>query len=143
MPVITRWAADATDVRSGLRAEVHRHGALPRGQLAGTRSWFAWCPGPVTLAERLLRYRRGTGHAAAARAGDQDHARLDLGPVVQRVTGHRGVHLAVDPGPAAPHRRYRRAEQCLGPAAQVLVGALVQVERERLGVFVRVSDGEP
>src|ERR1700749_4153256 len=132
MPVITRWAADATDVRSGLRAEVHRHGALPRGQLAGTRSWFAWGPGPVTLAERLLRYRRGTGHAAAARAGDQDHARLHLGPVIERMTAHRRVYLAVDAGPAAPHRRGGRAQQGLGPGAQGGVGVLVQSEDSRL-----------
>ena len=59
------------------------------------------------------------------------------------MTGRRGINLAVDPGPAPLHPRDGRAEQRLGPGAQVVVGVLVQVEPERLGVFVRVTDGEP
>jgi hypothetical protein len=54
----------------------------------------------------------------------------------------RGVHFAVDAGPAALDSREGRAKQRLSPGAQVIVGVFVHVERERLGVFVRVSDGE-
>src|ERR1017187_3874698 len=54
----------------------------------------------ILVIERLLRDRRGTCHAASAWPGDQDHAGLDLGSVVQAVTG-RGIDLAVDAGPAA------------------------------------------
>ena len=53
------------------------------------------------------------------------------------------LHLAVDPGPAALDPGEGHAEQRLGPPAQVVVGVLVQVERERLGVLVRVADGQP
>ncbi len=63
--------------------------------------------------------------------------------MVKRVTGHVGVQLTVDPGPAFAHLRDWPAEQRLGAGAQMVVGVLVNVEGERLGVFVRVADGEP
>ena len=61
------------------------------------------------------------------------------------MTGRQRVlqgYLAVDAGPAPLDTRDRSAQQCLGPAPQVVVGIFVDVERERLGVFVRVSDGQ-
>jgi hypothetical protein len=53
-----------------------------------------------------------------------------------------GGDLTVDPGPPALGGRKRGAEQPLGPAAQVIVGRLVDVERERLVVGVGVPDGQ-
>ena len=37
------------------------------------------------------------------------------------MSGHAGVHLTVDPGPASLHPWYRSAEQCLGPRPQMIV----------------------
>src|SRR5258708_32590650 len=50
--------------------------------------------------ERLLGDSGGAGHAPAARAGDQNHARRDLGPVIQLGTG--GEVLPGRPGPPRP-----------------------------------------
>ena len=103
---------------------------------------------PVTLTERFLRYGRGTSHSPAPRSRNQDDAGLDLGSVVQRMTGYRRVpgclrdDFAVDAGPAPLDTGDRRAEQLLGPGSQVVVGIFVHVERERLGVLVRVADGQ-
>src|SRR5271165_2815823 len=75
----------------------------------------------IRVIERLLCDGGGTCHATPAWPGDQDNAGLDLSPVVKRISGHAGVHLTVDPGPAFPHPWDRPAEQRLGPGPQVVV----------------------
>src|SRR5260370_30803588 len=54
--------------------------------------------------ERLLGDSGGAGHAPAARAGDQNHARRDLGPVIQLGTGGEFLPGGPRPPPQAPLR---------------------------------------
>src|SRR5258708_7148399 len=88
----------------------------------------------ILLIERLLSDSRRAGHTPAARAGHEHHARGHPRSVVQLLASDLAVHAR----PAQPGGRQARSEQLLGPAAQVLVGSLVDVEGERLVVAVRV-----
>ena len=63
--------------------------------------------------------------------------------MIKRRAGQRRVDLAVDARPAALDPGDGPAEQRLGAGAQVIVGVLVHVEGERLGVLVRVADSQP
>src|ERR1700722_15983902 len=86
--------------------------------------------------EALLSDSGRARHAPPAGAGHEDPPRRHLRAVVELARRH----LAVDPRPPPPGARQGGAEELLGPAAQVIVGALVDVERERLVVLVGVAD---